>query len=345
MLLYIKKGAKILNTEEKIVDTARAKSVFSRIGFALIAFTAVTYLVQYPLYGLFSYLFPPLEQNLVFSLILSLASMYGAGLPVFYLIIRKCERVRGESGTARTSTILVLFVISVAFMYFGSIIGNAIYTLLGEKLGIYLDTSATSVIPLLPWYITLIFTVFVAPFFEELIFRRLIIDRIGVYGEKLAVLFSAIAFALFHMSVQQFFYAFLVGLVLGYVYVRTKKLRYCVILHALANLFGAVLSQLILQYTCYNDLLFASSPEEMMKIAAENPLDYLLIMAYSVLLLSLVAVGMVLFFIYKKKIRFEQSPQQLPPDSEGTVAFGAIGVIAFVAFSCVFPFVAAYFGI
>ena len=55
------------------------------------------------------------------------------------------------------------------------------------------------------------------------------------YGEKTAIVFSALAFALFHMNLFQFFYAFGLGLIFGYVYTRTSRLRYSVLMHMLID--------------------------------------------------------------------------------------------------------------
>ena len=49
---------------------------------------------------------------------------------------------------------------------------------------------------------------FLAPIFEELVFRKFIIDRTRRHGEFTAIMFSSIAFGLFHCNLYQIFYAF-----------------------------------------------------------------------------------------------------------------------------------------
>ena len=78
-------------------------------------------------------------------------------------------------------------------------------------------------------------TVVLAPIVEELVFRKLMLDRIRNYGEKTAIVFSALCFGLFHGNLTQFLYAFAVGLFLGYVYCRTGKIHITMIMHALLN--------------------------------------------------------------------------------------------------------------
>ena len=76
---------------------------------------------------------------------------------------------------------------------------------------------------------------FLAPIFEELVFRKLIIDRTRRYGEFTAIMFSSLAFGLFHCNLYQLFYAFAIGLVLGYVYVRTGNVILTIIIHLIVN--------------------------------------------------------------------------------------------------------------
>ena len=72
---------------------------------------------------------------------------------------------------------------------------------------------------------TFIIAVLIAPTAEELLFRKLLTERIVKYGELAAVLASGLFFGLFHGNLNQFSYAFLLGLFLGFIYVKTGKLR------------------------------------------------------------------------------------------------------------------------
>lgn len=56
-----------------------------------------------------------------------------------------------------------------------------------------------------------------APVAEELLFRGLILRTLQPYGRKFAILGSAVLFGLFHGNLLQTPYAFLMGLLLGYV--------------------------------------------------------------------------------------------------------------------------------
>ncbi|MBQ6585501.1 MAG: CPBP family intramembrane metalloprotease [Coriobacteriales bacterium] len=85
------------------------------------------------------------------------------------------------------------------------------------------------------------FVAFLGPIIEEYIFRYHVIRRTVGFGQKNAVLFSALLFGLFHGNLSQCFYTFAIGLVLGYVYVRTGKLRYTIALHIGNNLLSCII--------------------------------------------------------------------------------------------------------
>ena len=79
------------------------------------------------------------------------------------------------------------------------------------------------------------------PFGEELIFRKLLMDRARHAGDLPAILLSGFFFALFHGNLFQIPYAFLVGVLLAYVYTRSGSYLWCVAMHATVNLFGSVI--------------------------------------------------------------------------------------------------------
>ena len=128
-------------------------------------------------------------------------------------------------------------------MYVGNMIGIMITSLINGGTSLNpLDALAASD----SIFAKVLVTVIIAPLLEELIFRKLLIDRMNVYGERLAVVTSALMFALFHGNLSQFFYAYFLGLVFGYVYLRSGRLIYSAILHMAVNFMGMVLAPALL---------------------------------------------------------------------------------------------------
>lgn len=74
-----------------------------------------------------------------------------------------------------------------------------------------------------------------APVGEEILFRGLILRSLQPYGKKFAIFGSAFLFGIFHANIIQTPYAFLVGLILGYVTVEYSVVC-AIVLHMLNNM-------------------------------------------------------------------------------------------------------------
>ena len=97
---------------------------------------------------------------------------------------------------------------------------------------------------------TLVFTCTLFPIVEELVFRKLLLNFLNIHlPEAIALAISAAVFALVHFTdykgnaIDVFilgFNHFTMGMVLGYLYLRTAKLIYPIIVHMLHNLFVSI---------------------------------------------------------------------------------------------------------
>ncbi|MBO5227995.1 MAG: CPBP family intramembrane metalloprotease, partial [Lachnospiraceae bacterium] len=85
--------------------------------------------------------------------------------------------------------------------------------------------------------------VFLIPMIEEFVFRGLVYERIRQYGGvKLAIFLSAVYFGVFHMNVPQGIYAFLIGVIIAWVYYKYKSVWAPVLFHVSANGFSVLLT-------------------------------------------------------------------------------------------------------
>ncbi len=90
--------------------------------------------------------------------------------------------------------------------------------------------------------ITVISSAVIPALLEEYLYRKLICLELTVHGGSFATIISALLFGLAHFSFYTFPYAFVCGLVLGFVYLKTGSAKYTVAVHFANNLFGLVLS-------------------------------------------------------------------------------------------------------
>ncbi len=81
--------------------------------------------------------------------------------------------------------------------------------------------------------------VLAAPFFEEHIFRGVMLDGLlKNYNPVLAIIVSSLLFGVMHVNPIQFFSASIGGLFLGWIYYRSRSLSYCMLIHFVVNLLG-----------------------------------------------------------------------------------------------------------
>ncbi len=83
------------------------------------------------------------------------------------------------------------------------------------------------------------------PILEEALFRGIILDGFLIrYRPGKAIFWSAFLFGLFHLNPWQFIPGFLIGLLLGYIYMKTRSLLPVILIHVVNNSF----SYLIMYY-------------------------------------------------------------------------------------------------
>ncbi len=84
--------------------------------------------------------------------------------------------------------------------------------------------------------------VIVAPLFEEIICRGVILEALRRRGGVLmALVVSSLFFALLHVNITLVINSFIMGMMLGFFYIRTKSIVVPIILHAINNAFAYIL--------------------------------------------------------------------------------------------------------
>ncbi len=82
--------------------------------------------------------------------------------------------------------------------------------------------------------------VLLGPIVEELLFRGLVFQEAEkIHGGVFAVVVSAVLFGIFHMEFVQGVYTFFMGLVFGYIYLRTRSLVLVCFAHVLNNIIAS----------------------------------------------------------------------------------------------------------
>ena len=93
-----------------------------------------------------------------------------------------------------------------------------------------------------PLFVSLLCTAVFAPFFEEWLFRGIVLrGLLGKIKPVWAILLSSVVFGLFHLNLWQAIPATLMGLLLGYVYWRTGSLKLTMLMHCANNTLSVLL--------------------------------------------------------------------------------------------------------
>ena len=83
----------------------------------------------------------------------------------------------------------------------------------------------------------------VIPILEELLLRGIIAGQLYLwYGLVPSVFISSIFFGILHNNIVQFIYALVVGVLLGLMYVKNKRISLCIITHCLINFIVIIFS-------------------------------------------------------------------------------------------------------
>lgn len=77
--------------------------------------------------------------------------------------------------------------------------------------------------------------VLIPPLVEEMLFRGMILQSLRRYGNGFAVIASALLFGFYHANFAQSVFAFLCGLAMGFVVIRTGSLLPSILIHMLNN--------------------------------------------------------------------------------------------------------------
>ncbi len=291
------------------------KKFFSKIGFNYFTMGLTAILFQILIINIIYFINSDLINNINFLSILSSFCNYILPLPIFIYLMRKLDSQKIKKERLGIKKFIIYLSISFTLILFGNLIGVFITSL------ILLVTNNTIVNPVenlinsTDILLNVVLISFIGPIFEELFFRKLLIDRTIKYGAKASIITSAILFAFFHGNLSQFFYTFLLGGFLAYVYIKTGRIIYPIIIHMVLNLMGSVVS-----------LLSDGSLTAIMN-SAFTITEVITVLIYTILILTLLLIGTFNLLHYKKDELLKEK-MQIPLKT----IFLNYGMVCFILF-------------
>lgn len=312
------------------------RSYFSKIGFLYFLTTVLVFLSQIYIPKGLKMIAPDfVEKNLFIVMMLS---MYVVALPLgFFLITRIKTTTKIEKHKMSIKQLIGFFFVSYATLYLSNIIGNILIQIISKIKGREVINAISDIATTNQVWVNILIMVICAPIFEEILFRKLLIDRTVRYGDKFAILMSGLFFGLYHGNLYQFFYAFSLGCIFAYIYLKTGNVIYTILLHMCINFLGSVVAVWISSKSGIMELLEAlsggnSDMSNVFDMITNNVSGILLFIFYLIVLFAVVISGIVLFILNIKKIDLNQGELNIPKGKKFKTVFLNLGMGLFLLF-------------
>ncbi len=195
-------------------------------------------------YGLFSFL--GAYGSYFLSLFTQIGIIFLVPLTIFTLVTKsKVKDVVKFCSFKKVSlkVLLISFALGVVIFILNNYVStffNSIIQLFGYKP----SASAGADIPATWWtfMLDLLCTAVLPAFAEEVLHRGLLLNGVSMFGMKKSILISGALFGLFHLNIEQCFYAMIIGFFLGYLCYLCSSIYPCIIVHFMNNALSVFLS-------------------------------------------------------------------------------------------------------
>ena len=237
-----------MNSELK--TNVNVKSVFSRVGLAAAVLGVVVNLVQMIIITIFNVVNPAFESNGWFRYLLIAVSFYLIGFPICCLILKSIpDGQKREEENLTFGGFIKFFLISYFIMVLLNLFTMGFLWIVGNFKGSDVVNPLENVISNSSVLATIIFAGILSPIIEEVLFRGVMLNKLRTYGDKIAIITTALLFGLFHENFSQFFYAVGLGMIFAYVTLKTGTIKYSIGLHIMINMMGGVIGTQALSST------------------------------------------------------------------------------------------------
>ncbi len=258
---------------------------------------------------------------------------YLIAMPVCLLILRRLPAMQINEGRIGGRRWFRMLCISLFILEAGGIIGDYICQLF-ERFSTTGTSSATAeMMSTGNLWVVFLFSVILAPVMEELVYRKALIDRAIVFGDRTAIILSGLLFGLIHGNFEQFFYAFGLGCLFAYIYIRTGKIRHTILFHMIINFLGGYVGTLL--STVLSNSMSEVSYYGNMNILISHLGVIIGLLGLRVLTYALAIVGIVLFIITFRRRTLLPGEYGMPAKQTCGAMFGNLGMILFLIISAV----------
>jgi len=239
-------GKKVAPKEQEEIalkESEKYKLENVRLGkyITCVAFTLILSIVLGNIVGLIPMLF---DNEIVSTLMNILVFVVYIGIPAFVLrkMLGESDKIdKGKEGKSNRNQKIIMYFVGLCGILMAQII-NIIYVTAfnipqsaAMEQALQIPSSITGI------FLFLVYISLVPAIFEELLFRKAMLDGAKRFGTVFAIVFTSVMFGLFHQNLQQIVGTSIIGLVLSYITVKTGDIKTSIMLHFTNNLFSALL--------------------------------------------------------------------------------------------------------
>lgn len=217
----------------------------ARLHVGIITFSAalviiLTLVVQVIAHTFILEAYPAIAENDWYMWVLSSLPMYLVAMPIAYLLLLSVPNRAPQKQKLNLLTWVGFFCLCFALAFMSNFLGQYVNDLVYNTLGLEVENELEQMTVTTPLGINILFVGILAPVFEELFYRKAVIDRLRRYGDLPAVLISGLIFGLAHGDLSQVFYATSAGILLSFIYIETGSVLYTISIHSAFNMIGGV---------------------------------------------------------------------------------------------------------
>ena len=132
---------------------------------------------------------------------------------------------------------------------------------------------------------------------EEFVHRGILLQGTKHAGFKKAIVMSSLMFGLIHFNVQQFFYAFVIGLILGFVSVVSKNIFPGMIIHFINNAIS-----IYLDYASNRGWLFGDSLDKIQGLLSSGNSFAIFAISAGTMILIVLLLSLFIWLLYKQSM-------------------------------------------
>ncbi len=287
------------------------KKTFTYVGLSY----SVLLIVNIVLFILLRCFFPDIREaitgNNVSKILVGVLPNWLISYPLLVVLLRRKPSEKPERHDLGFFELIMYIAISFGIVFCANLTGLGVVQVIQKISGYTLKNPTDALLKDQNAMLLVVMVALIGPILEEIVFRKLLIDAIGRYNAGVAVIISGVVFGIIHSNISQFFYTFAFGLFLGFIYLKTGRLLYTIIMHVSVNLFFGTMSTILKRFT-------------------ETELGTMIFGLYGLALITIAITGIVLFFVNLKKFKLNNDRDMIKKANAYKIAFSNVGIIIFI---------------